>query len=272
MDWTRAEVVIDRFERMASINIRELKQLHRSIVECQRINDRESMVCDKRNASRKIDQLLAGLYQILDLRSKLNPDVQEKFDIRIEPIRMQIQTTVNSLSPICSLDIGTSPDETNIYSQMYDESKADVSKNVEQMQRQTRADSLRLRAEQAKADAEETKRLAKDIEDLNDIMVQLGQLVHVQHEVVDSIEEHVEKSRLEVQAGHNNLKKAQAANDAKVPLIAAAVGGVALGGPIGIAAGSAFAGVCAAVGGAVAGLYSGRVFKRKAQEAANRRD
>lgn len=82
---------------------------------------------------------------------------------------------------------------------------------------------------------------------------------------MDSIEENVERSRLEIQSGHKQLKKAQAAQTAKYPLVAAAIGGVALGGPIGIAAGSTIAGVCAAVGGAVAGWLELREFIEKGE-------
>lgn len=49
-------------------------------------------------------------------------------------------------------------------------------------------------------------------------------------------------------------------------MVAAAVGGLALGGPVGVAAGSAFAGIAAAIGGAVAGLYGGRALKNRARD------
>lgn len=78
-------------------------------------------------------------------------------------------------------------------------------------------------------------------------------LFKTQHEVVDSIEEHIERAALHVREGHASLKKAQAAQTAKLPVVAAAVGSVALGGPIGIAAGSAIAGIAAGIGGAFAG-------------------
>ncbi|VDN43961.1 unnamed protein product [Gongylonema pulchrum] len=86
-------------------------------------------------------------------------------------------------------------------------------------------------------------------------MEQLAQLVHAQHDVVDSIEEHIEMAHLDVRSAHRDLKKAQAAQTAKYPLVAAAVGGAALGGPVGIAAGSTVAGIFAALGGAVAGQF-----------------
>uniref|UniRef100_A0A915ACW4 t-SNARE coiled-coil homology domain-containing protein n=1 Tax=Parascaris univalens TaxID=6257 RepID=A0A915ACW4_PARUN len=173
---------------------------------------------------------------------------------------------------VCAVNDDDSSTSTskNIYTDLYEQQSSTISSGQMKSQQQIEAELVRLRAEQAKADAEESRRLAADIEDLNEIMLDLGRLVHSQHEIVDSIEENVERSRLEIQSGHKQLKKAQAAQTAKYPLVAAAIGGVALGGPIGIAAGSTIAGVCAAVGGAVAGLYGGRFFKKRVQEAANR--
>ncbi|VDK49875.1 unnamed protein product [Anisakis simplex] len=254
-------------------------------VQLQRIGDSGNASSDKRHITRKLDQLLAGLRQILDIRSKLSDQDQERFDQRIEPIRTQIQSVVNTLNLVCASDdndnensagdLGCSPKEElisgknfndgrNIYADLYEQqtsAAARAQSGPEQMrtQAQIRADELRLKAEQARMDAEESKRLAADIQDLNEIMIDLGQLVHnllqSQHEIVDSIEENVERSRHHVEAGHRNLKKAQSSQSAKYPLVAAAVGSVALGGPIGIAAGSTIAGVCAAVGGAIAGEW-----------------
>jgi uncharacterized protein YcfJ len=49
--------------------------------------------------------------------------------------------------------------------------------------------------------------------------------------------------------------------------ILAAVGATAVGGPVGFAAGSAALGIMAGVGGALAGIFGGRVLKKQAQEA-----
>jgi hypothetical protein len=65
----------------------------------------------------------------------------------------------------------------------------------------------------------------------------------------------VDRTLQQVQAGERNLRRAVASNSAKYPAVAAAVGGVALGGPVGVAAGSAIAGIVAAVGGAFAGFH-----------------
>lgn len=268
MNWEQAKLIIERFEQMAATNLRELKQLHRCINESKRINDRESIMSDKRNATRKIDQLQEWLKQVLELRSKLKWGDLDKFDSKIEPLRMQITSTIRALNELCSAEVQT--EERNIYSELYEAQSSFSMQETDSSQKQLEAEAMRLRIEQAREDAEETKRLASNIEDLNEIMLELGQLVHAQHEVVDSIEEHVERTRQHVEEGHKHLKKAVASQNAKVPLVAAAVGGVALGGPVGFAAGSAVAGICTALGGAIAGFYSGLFLKKKAQDAANR--
>ena len=50
------------------------------------------------------------------------------------------------------------------------------------------------------------------------------------------------------------MRRAVETQSAKYPVVAAAVGGVALGGPVGVVAGSTIAGIAAAVGGAFAGF------------------
>ena len=123
----------------------------------------------------------------------------------------------------------------------------------------------------------------QDIEDLNQVMEDLAALVHVgfrnciyiilicilfqsQHDIVDSIEEHVELAAHEMQSGNRELKKALANKNAQVPLAAAAIGATAAGGPVGFVAGSAALGIVAGIGGAVAGIFGGRFLKKHAQD------
>lgn len=63
----------------------------------------------------------------------------------------------------------------------------------------------------------------------------------------------MERSTQEVRNAHDQIKKAVSAKNAKYPLIAATLGSLSIGGPVGLAAGSAIAGAAAAIGGAFAG-------------------
>uniref|UniRef100_A0A915PNM6 t-SNARE coiled-coil homology domain-containing protein n=1 Tax=Setaria digitata TaxID=48799 RepID=A0A915PNM6_9BILA len=250
MDWTRAMVIIERFERMTKVNLRGLELLLLSIREANSLMDSVSLMSKKRDASEKIDQLLGGLQQVLNLRTQLNIIDRERFDDRIEPIRIQIQGIVNSLNNVAIVEASGE----NVYNDLYEKSlTAEATKGDGGELEGKQISSLYLQAEQAKMNAAEMRKLASDVEDLNEMMMQLAQLVHAQHEVVDSIEEHIEKTQSDVHEGHKNLKKAEAAKTAKYPMVAAVVGGVTAGGPVGFAAGSTIAGLFAAFGGAIAG-------------------
>lgn len=80
-----------------------------------------SAVSSKRDASQKIDQLLGGLQQILHLRNQLSIANQERFDDRIEPIRIQIQAVVNALNTIIST-VSETQEQKNIYDDLYEKS------------------------------------------------------------------------------------------------------------------------------------------------------
>ncbi|TKR64151.1 hypothetical protein L596_024733 [Steinernema carpocapsae] len=268
LDWIRASMIIDRFERMANLNVRDLRGHYHRIVSAETSEDHALAASEKHSAKRIIDQLVAGLQQILALRSQISAEDQEQFDMKIEPVRLQIQSVVNSLDAILKeAPKPVQPSGVLDYESLYENELHGNS--LQQAQKQKEAQEMRLVMEQKKMEAEAHMDLQKDVQDLNFIMEDLARLVHQQHDMVDSIEAHVEKSQQQVQAGQQQLKKAVAAKSAKYPLIAAAFGGVALGGPVGVAAGSAIAGVCAAVGGAVAGLYGGRAIKRHHQNEAN---
>ncbi|CAD5207325.1 unnamed protein product [Bursaphelenchus okinawaensis] len=166
----------------------------------------------------------------------------------------------------------SNPFDTNLFDDCFDdeqlnraasEYEAQLQVEAERSYKEKRLQDLKLKAEQARADAEATKKLNNDIEDLNQIMVDLAQLVHGQNEMVDSIEDQVERTVHDVNTGHRELKKAVRTKQARVPFYAAAVGSLAAGGPVAVAAGSMVAGAAAAVGGAIAGLYGGRMIKKK---------
>lgn len=267
MDWAHASLLIERFERLVTANVRDLQTHHRSIIQSSAAKDALGGSAEKRAACAKIDQLREGLTQVTVVRAQLQPFDQERFDRRIEPLRLKIQAVTRALNTVISATADAPQEPENIYDELY---RRALLPNEGQQQKQLQVDALKLRAEQARMDADETKKLSSEIEDLNEVMQQLSLLVHAQHEVVDSIEEHIERAAVNVRLGHAQLKKAQAAQTAKLPVVAAAVGGVALGGPIGIAAGSTILGLAAGIGGAFAGLYSGRYFRRKLHEGANR--
>uniref|UniRef100_A0A1I7VHH1 t-SNARE coiled-coil homology domain-containing protein n=1 Tax=Loa loa TaxID=7209 RepID=A0A1I7VHH1_LOALO len=214
MNWSRTLIIIERFERVTRLNLHELQLLLLDIDENGSLLGSKNM----RAASQKIDQLLGNLQQ----------------------------GAINALNEIAAAE---TPEWTNIYDDLYEKSLlAETAKGDElQEEKQIRINLLLLQAKEAKTNA------IKDAEDLNEMMMQLAQLVHIQHDVVDSIEEHIEKAQTHKQSS-----------------IPATVGSIAMGGPVGFVAGFTVAGIFAAFGGAVAGVYSGNYFRQKVQETASR--
>uniref|UniRef100_A0AC34GNG9 t-SNARE coiled-coil homology domain-containing protein n=1 Tax=Panagrolaimus sp. ES5 TaxID=591445 RepID=A0AC34GNG9_9BILA len=320
----------------------------------EKSGDYESLTIEKINAKKMIDSMLDGFKQILSKRQEIPSEQHEAFDIRIEPIQRQTQAIINAImtlieKPHPQTSLPSSPAAIKKNSNIFDdcfipEEERDAYGGIssgssglrgggqyyEQQlveQTQTQAEKhvgdLQFKLERAKEDADATKKLAQDIEDLNQVMEDLAALVHSQHDIVDSIEEHVELATYKVESGNRELKKALASKNAQVPLAAAAIGATAAGGPVGFSqhdivdsieehvelatykvesgnrelkkalasknaqvplaaaaigataaggpvgfvAGSAALGIVAGIGGAVAGLFGGRLLKKQAQEA-----
>ncbi|VDM57232.1 unnamed protein product [Angiostrongylus costaricensis] len=114
---------------------------------------------------------------------------------------------------------------------------------------------MKLKAEEAKMTAEATAKLNKDMRDLEEIFAELATIIHQQHEVVDSIEEHVERAAYDIRHGNEELKKAVKNKSSHTTVTAAVVGGLCIGGPVGVAAGSAVAGISAGIAGLIAGMH-----------------
>ncbi|KAE9415417.1 hypothetical protein Angca_004260, partial [Angiostrongylus cantonensis] len=140
---------------------------------------------------------------------------------------------------------------------------------------------MKTKAEEAKMTAEATAKLNKvffrfkitgtffsdklfrfqDMRDLEEIFAELATIIHQQHEVVDSIEEHVERAAYDIRHGNEELKKAVKNKTSHTTVTAAVVGGLCIGGPVGVAAGSAVAGISAGIAGLIAGIYGGKWFR-----------
>ncbi|CAJ0571757.1 unnamed protein product, partial [Mesorhabditis spiculigera] len=166
-------LVIERYERIARDEINSLKRLHVQIVEGN--NRKENTNALQAQAKRVEDQLLKGLAQVMSTRAELEPESCEEFDLKIEPVRLLIQSE---------------EDEPNIYAE---EARLQMEKTM------NKNSELKIKAEEARLMAEESVRLEADVQDLNEIFTQLQTIVHQQHDMVDSIEEHVEQARSQVE-------------------------------------------------------------------------
>ncbi|EYB89231.1 hypothetical protein Y032_0234g3141 [Ancylostoma ceylanicum] len=273
-------IVVDRYERLAISQLRDLRELQRKAM-----NPSTDSASVRSQIDRIGQHLQSGLAQLLGERENLDADGQDQFDARVEPIRCvihqiqfndsivfwekiqcsyrkQIQSAIHataSLPPLESKNPFEEPDsvDSNPY-------EAERKRYVQETD--SRALELKAKAEEARMVAEATAKLNKDMRDLEDIFAELATIVHEQHDVVDSIEEHIERATHDVKHGNEQLKKAVRSKTNRATVTAAVVGGVAVGGPVGLAAGSAVAGISAGVAGLVAGIYGGKWFRNSVRK------
>ncbi|GMT28680.1 hypothetical protein PFISCL1PPCAC_19977, partial [Pristionchus fissidentatus] len=110
-----------------------------------------------------------------------------------------------------------------------------------------------------------TQQLERDIRDIESIFHDLNQIVQEQGETVDSIEEGIESAFNDVKRGQRDVRKAVENQGTNTVITAAIVGGVVVGGPVGVAAGSTIMGALGALGGVVTGLYGGNWLNKQAK-------
>lgn len=244
-------IVIDRYERLALSEMRDLRRLQKMAM-----NPNTDSASVRNQIEQICQHLQSGLTQLLAERDNLDPEGQEHFDERTQTVRRQIQAAVhatNTLPPLVSKNpfLDEESDENNPY-------EAESKRYVQETS--IRALELKAKAEEARMTAEATAKLNKDMRDLEDIFAELATIVHEQHETVDSIEEHIERATHDIRRGNEQLKKAVRSKTNRATVTAAVVGGLAVGGPVGVAAGSAIAGIGAGIAGLVAGVYGGKWF------------
>uniref|UniRef100_A0A0N5B9G4 t-SNARE coiled-coil homology domain-containing protein n=1 Tax=Strongyloides papillosus TaxID=174720 RepID=A0A0N5B9G4_STREA len=248
--------IIENFERETNEAFGKLGILKEEIEERNSQNISEKV----KEYNNWLDYIISE-YNVLQLhRNNLNYKEKLEFDRKIQNIKNKIN--------FFKLATGSSfIEEENIHSyNPFVEGGDNMDEGGCQMYKEARLKELMLIAQEKKDIAEAHKQLESDVRDLNDIMEDLHKIVHSQNEMVDSIEHNIEQSVAQVEKGHENIRKAVKAKGKKVPIIAAAVGGIACGGPAGVAVGTG-TGIVAAITGAVAGLLGGKWVTQKVTKA-----
>ncbi|XP_074844063.1 syntaxin-17 isoform X2 [Carettochelys insculpta] len=113
--------------------------------------------------------------------------------------------------------------------------------------------------------AESWENLEEDLIQLGQLVTDFSLLVNSQQEKIDRIEDHVNRAAVNVEEGTKNLGKAAKYKLAALPVAGALIGGV-VGGPIGLLAGFKVAGIAAALGGGVLGFTGGKLIQRRKQK------
>ena len=142
-----------------------------------------------------IDSIMEGFKQVLERRQNLPSDQQSEFDKKVEPIKNQTQVAINLIMSLIEKPLPKKDenifddcfvDEKDVYGGIASGNSRTTKSTYEQEfldQTQTamekHKDDLKFKLERAREDAEATAKLAKDIDDLNQVMEDLATLVHV---------------------------------------------------------------------------------------------
>uniref|UniRef100_A0A1I7XMW1 V-type proton ATPase subunit a n=1 Tax=Heterorhabditis bacteriophora TaxID=37862 RepID=A0A1I7XMW1_HETBA len=82
--WNRMSMVVDRYERLAICQLKDLRTFQKRVMQFP-LEDSRSV---RRQIHQLGDQLESGLKQLLAERENLDETSQELFDARVEPIRL----------------------------------------------------------------------------------------------------------------------------------------------------------------------------------------
>ncbi|GMT00703.1 hypothetical protein PENTCL1PPCAC_22877, partial [Pristionchus entomophagus] len=134
------------------------------------------------------------------------------------------------------------------------------------MQQQQKRGGMSDLAKEMKDKAEVSLQLENDISNIEAIFSDLHHIVHEQGDFIDSIEENVESCVNDVKRGQRDLREAVQHKGRTTTMTAAMVGGVVVGAPAGVTAGSAIVGILGTIGGVVTGFIGGNWFNKHAKK------
>ncbi|CAG9839634.1 unnamed protein product [Diabrotica balteata] len=200
---------------------------------------------------RNVRQLRDLMYELDTLRTQVEDEDLDKFDMKTLSLRKIILNLISgySVNQIISSQSSEESEKEN----------AGPFDGASQIQIQENMDELRLKQKTEQMNRVES--INKDVEDLHEIYKNLNEMVDNQADLVNQIANDVDSAQENVESGSKELAKAHKLKAVAYPVTGAFLGGM-IGGPIGLVAGLKIGGV-AAVTCAIAGYTGGRWFKKK---------
>nr|XP_034173664.1 syntaxin-17 [Osmia lignaria] len=248
----RLEIQINNFNVAIPHHVGLLKRHKCNIQKYQAEHDWEKMYKEHMNVSRIIKQLKELLYQMDTLRAQvLDSDINE-FDKLTGNARSSIMNAVNEYLelqlnlPISPPDLPKSKDQAKEHP--LDNRYVQLQEEQQELQRQ-----------QACLHAWDS--LQGDIHHLHQLFVDFNKIVDDQKELVNTAEDDIEETNVNVKEGEKFLVKAVRYKAAMYP-IAGAVIGTCIGGPVGLIAGLKVGGLTA-LGCSILGFTGASLLKKK---------
>uniref|UniRef100_A0A6P7GFG9 Syntaxin-17 n=1 Tax=Diabrotica virgifera virgifera TaxID=50390 RepID=A0A6P7GFG9_DIAVI len=205
---------------------------------------------------RNVRQLRDLMYELDTLRTQVEDEDLDKFDMKTLSLRKIILNLISGYSELEKAVNQITSSQSNEESEKENSGPFD---GAAQIQIQENMDELRLKQKEEQMNRVEN--INRDVEDLHEIYKNLNEMVDNQADLVNQIVNDVDSAQENVESGSKELAKAHKLKAVAYPVTGAFLGGM-IGGPIGLVAGLKIGGV-AAVTCAIAGYTGGRWFKKK---------
>ncbi|XP_061929807.1 syntaxin-17 [Apis cerana] len=247
----RLEIQINNFNVAIPHHVDLLKRHKTNIQKYQAQHDWEKMRREHINVARIIKQLKELLYQMDTLRAHVLDSDINQFDKLTANARMSILNAIKEYMEL-ELNLPMSPessineDQANSYP--LDNTYIQLQKEQQDLQHQ-------------EACLHAWNTLQGDIHQLHQLFVDFNKIVDDQKELVNSAEDDIVETNINVKEGEKFLEKAARYKVAMYPLAGAVIGSC-IGGPIGLLAGLKVGGLTA-IGCGILGFTGASILKKK---------
>ncbi|XP_023024307.1 syntaxin 17 isoform X1 [Leptinotarsa decemlineata] len=227
------------------------------------VNDTGQLKKEVKDRKRTIKQLRDLMYELDTLRTQVEDEDLDKFDLKTLSLRKILINLINGYTGL-EKSVDKILNDSNITEEIQKEN-CDPFEGTSQIQIQGSLEEIRLKQRQDQLN--EVENIHKDVEDLHEMYQSLNEIVGTQAELVENVEKNVESTQQNVESGVQSLVKAHKLKAVAYPVTGAFLGGM-VGGPIGMVAGVKVGGIVA-IGCAIVGYTGGRWFKKKHSDIVN---
>ncbi|XP_056644117.1 syntaxin-17 isoform X1 [Diorhabda sublineata] len=231
------------------------QQYKSSIKKLLALNNYEQLEKEIKEKKRNVKQLRNLMYELDTLRTQVEDEDLDKFDMETLSLRKIILNLITGYTEL-EKTVNQVIERQNVE---LEKENLEPFEGTSQIQMQQTIEEIKLK--QREEQLNKVENIHKDVQDLNDIYKNLNEMVVNQADVVNQISNDVDNTQQNVIEGTRTLAKAHKLKAVAYPVTGAFLGGM-IGGPIGLVAGLKVGGA-AAVACAIAGYTGGRWFKKK---------
>ncbi|XP_023024308.1 syntaxin 17 isoform X2 [Leptinotarsa decemlineata] len=168
------------------------------------VNDTGQLKKEVKDRKRTIKQLRDLMYELDTLRTQVEDEDLDKFDLKTLSLRKILINLINGYTGL-EKSVDKILNDSNITEEIQKEN-CDPFEGTSQIQIQGSLEEIRLKQRQDQLN--EVENIHKDVEDLHEMYQSLNEIVGTQAELVENVEKNVESTQQNVESGVQSLVKA----------------------------------------------------------------